>query len=103
MKCSLSDIEGLRRKSKISGTSALKSWTKPGVSYSNLIDRAKLRRPADQSARVSATGESKRRPQTFDPPQGDLLATSRTIYRHTDGRRQTAMSFGLVFSIPAVP
>ena len=40
MKCLLTDIKASRQESKISGTSAVNSWTKPGATCSNLIDRA---------------------------------------------------------------
>jgi hypothetical protein len=40
MKCSLADIESLSAQSKISATSALKSWTRTGALCSAPSDRA---------------------------------------------------------------
>jgi hypothetical protein len=40
MKCLLSDIEGLSAQIENLGNLGLISWTKPGATCSNLIDRA---------------------------------------------------------------
>ena len=69
MKCSLADSEGLSAEIENLGNLGPKELDHTWRALFGAEATAQgLRRPADQSARVSAAGKSNRRPQTFHSP-----------------------------------
>src|SRR5260370_37028891 len=78
MKCSLSNIEGLSAQIENLGNLGPEQLDQTWCDlFGSGRPRQGLRRSADQSARVSATGKSNRRPQTFHSPLARALGQER--------------------------